>query len=127
MSILLAWLGNSDLRASESSIADDLGPILGAVKAMQFSAVHLLSDHGKQITEAYSRWLRKQIDSSVTSRLIKLTSPTTFEEIYRAADHVVQEIKVAEPSSGRPSISAPALLPWLLSGSCWPKPAIRQL
>ena len=99
MSILLAWLGNSDLRASESSIADDLGPILGAVKAMQFSAVHLLSDHGKQITEAYSRWLRMQIDSSVTPRLIKLTSPTSFEEIYRAADHAVQEIKTAEPAS----------------------------
>jgi transcriptional regulator with PAS, ATPase and Fis domain len=99
MSILLAWLGNSDLRASESSIADDLGPILGALKAMPFSAVHLLSDHGKQITEAYSRWLRKQIDNSVTSRLIKLTSPTSFEEIYRAADHAVQEIKTAEPSS----------------------------
>jgi len=99
MSILLAWLGNSDLRASESSIADDLGPILGALKAMPFSSVHLLSDHGKQITEAYSRWLRKQIDSSVTPRLIKLTSPTSFEEIYRAADHAVQEIKTAEPAS----------------------------
>ena len=99
MSILLAWLGNSDLRASESSIADDLGPILGALKAMPFSSVHLLSDHGKQITEAYARWLRKQMDCSVTPHLIKLTSPTSFEEIYRAADHLAQETNAAEPSS----------------------------
>ena len=103
MSILLAWLGNSDLRASESSITDDMGsdvgPILGALKAIPFSSVHLLSDHSKQITEAYVRWLRKQIEISVTPHLIKLTSPTSFEEIYRAANHVIQEIKAAEPFS----------------------------
>jgi transcriptional regulator with PAS, ATPase and Fis domain len=99
MSILLAWLGNSDLRASESSIADDLGPILGALKAMPFSSAHLLSDHSKQITEAYVRWLRKQMDSSVTTYLFKLTSPTSFEEIFRAAEHAVQETKATEPSS----------------------------
>lgn len=99
MPILLAWLGNSDLRASESPIAGDLGPILGALKAMSFPLVHLLSDHSKQVTDAYVRWLRSQMDSSVTSHLITLTSPTSFEEIYRAADHVVQEAKATETSS----------------------------
>jgi transcriptional regulator with PAS, ATPase and Fis domain len=98
MATLLAWLGNTDLRASESSLVDGLGPILSALKALPFSTVHLLSDHGQQKTNTYSQWLRQQIDILVAPHLVALTSPTSYEEIYVACDLVIQTVK-AEKSS----------------------------
>jgi transcriptional regulator with PAS, ATPase and Fis domain len=99
MSILLAWLGNTDLRASEASGSDGQGPILGAATAFAFEAVHLLSDHDEKRTRAYGKWLGRQVQASVTSHRVKLTSPTSFEEIFRAASNVLDEIKRASPSA----------------------------
>lgn len=95
MSILLAWLGNSDLRASDEDANERLGPILGAVKAMEFSVVHLLSDHDNDKNTSYVNWLRKRFSIDVTVHPIKLTSPTCFEEIFLAADRVVKKIIVS--------------------------------
>lgn len=99
MSILLAWLGNTDLRASESSDSGELGPILGAVKAFTFEAVHLLSDHAAQATRAYARWLGEQTNATVSSHQVKLTSPTSFEEIFRAATAMIDEVRHVSPSA----------------------------
>ena len=99
MSILLAWLGNTDLRTSESTDSDERGPILGAVNALTFEAVHLLSDHSTLKTRAYAQWLGQQTDAPVTPHQITLTSPTSFEEIFRAVSGVVDEIKRASPSA----------------------------
>lgn len=52
MSILLTWLGNVDLRASEAQDLTGEGPILGAISALSFNEVHLLSDHGVSSTDA---------------------------------------------------------------------------
>jgi DNA-binding NtrC family response regulator len=98
MSILLTWLGNTDLRAAEGSGDHGTGPILSAAAALPFVAVHLLSDHGEAETDAYADWLRTQINGSVITHLVKLTSPTSFEEIYRAAIHVVQGVASEPPS-----------------------------
>ena len=99
MTFLFAWLGNADLRASESSDSDEQGPIVGALKAFTFDALHLLSDHGTQKTRAYAQWLGEQSSVPVTSHQAKLTSPTSFEEIFRAAVGVIDQIKRASPSS----------------------------
>ncbi|GHU11767.1 hypothetical protein FACS1894185_5540 [Betaproteobacteria bacterium] len=99
MTILLAWLGNTDLRASESSDSDEQGPILGALKALDFGALHLLSDHSTQKTRAYAKWLTDQVAVSVTPHQTKLTSPTSFEEIFRAAVGLIDEVKCASPST----------------------------
>lgn len=99
MSILLAWLGNTDLRASESPDSGEGGPILGAIKAMGFDVVHLLSDHSASATRAYALWLEGQTDAAASSHQIKLTSPTSFEEIFRAATAVIEEVRQASPSA----------------------------
>ncbi|AGW91770.1 Fis family transcriptional regulator [Ralstonia pickettii DTP0602] len=99
MSILLAWLGNTDLRASESPGSGERGPILGAVKAFAFEAVHLLSDHAAPATRAYVRWLGEQSNVVATAHQVKLTSPTSFEEIFKAAIAVIEEIRNASPSA----------------------------
>lgn len=99
MAILLAWLGNTDLRASGSVESDTEGPILGAMKSISFDELHLLSDHDTQKTHAYTQWLGRQVEVHVVVHQTKLTSPTSFEEIYRAATSVLDEVKRAAPSS----------------------------
>ncbi|MBU5637501.1 sigma 54-interacting transcriptional regulator [Geomonas sp. Red69] len=97
--ILLAWLGNTDLRACETLASDGLGPILGSLQALPFSAVHLLSDHGRQKTTSYSDWVNQRTGLPVVAHLVNLTSPTSFEEIYRAASDILEELKVVSPST----------------------------
>ncbi|MCZ2135741.1 MAG: sigma-54 dependent transcriptional regulator [Burkholderiales bacterium] len=98
MAILLAWLGNADLRASEAQDTLEQGPILGALKAFTFDSLHLLSDHSSQKTRAYAQWVGARSSVPVTTHLVKLTSPTSFEEIFRAAIGVIDEIRRALPS-----------------------------
>jgi len=114
MSILLAWIGNTDLRASEASETDGLGPILGALRALPFSSVHLLSDHSPKQTHAYAKWLGQQTGVAIIPCQIKLTSPTSFEEIYLAANDAIQTVRSALPreeltfhlSPGTPAMAA---------------------
>lgn len=118
MSILLAWLGNTDLRASETQDLVEQGPILGAAKAIPFDSVHLLSDHPAAKSRAYVKWLEGTANTSVTLHPAKLTSPTSHEEIYRAATQVIQSVRGAHPeadltfhlSPGTPAMAAIWLL-----------------
>lgn len=118
MSVLVAWLGNTDLRAAEFPGSGEQGPILGAIKAIAFDAVHLLSDHGSPKTRAYTQWLDKQTGIPIAPHKVKLTSPTSFEEIFHAANEVLGEIRRASPSAsltfhlspGTPAMAAVWLL-----------------
>jgi len=118
MNILLAWLGNTDLRAAESHDTSEIGPILGAVKAMHFDTVHLLSDQPASKSRAYAKWLEAQTNTSVTLHAAQLTSPTSHEEIYRNAIQVVDAVRDTHPgadlvfhlSPGTPAMAAIWLL-----------------
>lgn len=118
MKVLIAWLGNSDLRASKSVVPGDLGPILGAVKAFQFDSVHLLSDHGSETTGSYSDWLVAAGGVSVVGHHANLRSPTDYKDIYLEATKVVSEIRSRFPDStltfhmspGTPAMAAVWLL-----------------
>jgi transcriptional regulator with GAF, ATPase, and Fis domain len=98
MEILLAWLGNTDIRSSESADTGELGPILSALQSRRFEAVHLLSDHSIQRTQAYVKWLVGRSKVSVRTHSVKLTSPTDFAEIFKAVDTLIRAIK-SEPAS----------------------------
>lgn len=118
MAILLVWLGSADLCAAEVNNSDEHGPILGALKAFAFEALHLMSDHSTHKTRAYAKWLGGQSSVPVTSHQVELTSPTSFEEIFRAAVGVIEEVKSASPeddltfhlSPGTPAMAAIWLL-----------------
>ncbi len=131
MAILLAWLGNADLHASESSDSGEQGPILGALKAIAFDALHLLSDHGTQKTRAYTQWLGGQSSVPVTAHQVKLTSPTSFEEIFHAVVGMIDEIKRASPSSAltfhlSPGTPAMAAIWLLLAKTKYPATLIES-
>jgi transcriptional regulator with PAS, ATPase and Fis domain len=84
MRLLLAWIGNTDLRASEMAEAAD-GPIARAVEAREFDRVLVISNYPKEKTKAFAKWLTKQTTSAVQPLYATLSSPTNFGEIYEAA------------------------------------------
>jgi DNA-binding NtrC family response regulator len=98
-SILLAWIGMTDLRVARGELGESLGPIGQAVKARPFSAIHLLSDHDKKSDAIYVKWLASQTIAPAKVHKAKLTSPTEFGEIYEAAVSVISKVQVE--SSGK--------------------------
>lgn len=99
MSILVAWLGNTDLRNAETEHENEFGPILGAVKALPIKEVHLLSDHPQERTRAYATWLHTRGKVEVTEHQTQLSSPTDHKDIYQAATRVLSEIRKQSPDS----------------------------
>ncbi len=99
MSTLVAWVGNADLRAAASEPDAGLGPLLGAVKAMVFDVVHVLSDHPPEKTRAFASWLRDRGQVAVVEHQTKLTSPTDHKDIYREATKVLSEIRKQAPDT----------------------------
>ncbi|MBK9974270.1 MAG: sigma 54-interacting transcriptional regulator [Planctomycetes bacterium] len=92
--VLVAWLGNTDLKAVSDSESVGLGPIAQAVESRPFDRAVLLSDHSELQTGSYCSWLGKRSSKEVECIAEKLKSPTDFEGIYRAAvrglTHVLQ-------------------------------------
>jgi DNA-binding NtrC family response regulator len=81
---LLAWIGNTDLRAGDESKTGD-GPIARAAVAMEFDRIYLLSNYSKDKTRTFVKWLAGQTAAEVQPLFAPLTSPTNFGEIYEAA------------------------------------------
>ncbi|MBX7223783.1 MAG: sigma 54-interacting transcriptional regulator [Blastocatellia bacterium] len=118
--ILLAWIGKTDLDASQGIGNVGLGPIARAVTDRQFKAIHLLSNYPETENRVYEAWLKTKTASPLTTRFINLTSPTNFGEIYEAAVEVIQTVLIAEPkgnlvfhlSPGTPMMAAV----WIIIG-----------
>lgn len=99
--VLVAWIGNTDLRAARGEIAASLGPIGQALKERAFSKVHLLSDHSAGDTKAYTAWLKKSFESEVVIHPAKLSGPTQFGEIYEAALRLLHDLHKSHDESIR--------------------------
>lgn len=85
--ILLSWIGQSDLNASEGN--DELGPVAQAITNRTFDHVVLLCNYPKKACEAYLNWLQKKTSVPVAHHLVKLSSPTNFGEIYQCViEHI---------------------------------------
>ena len=99
MAILLAWLGNTDLRASDAQDSAEQGPILNAADALTFQAVHLLSNHPESKARPYVNWLQRKSGLEVHLHSLPLSSPTNYEDIYRAAVAVIEEVLGSAPKT----------------------------
>jgi transcriptional regulator with PAS, ATPase and Fis domain len=99
MSYLVAWLGNADINAMKLDVDEELGPVLGAIRAFSYQAVHLLSDHPPKTTRAYAGWLQVKGHVRVVEHQAKLASPTDYKDIYRQATKVLSEIRNQSPDS----------------------------
>ena len=99
--VLVAWLGNTDLRASGNELDGELGPIGQAVQAREFDTVHLLTDHAPQQSKAYRTWLNERCGVKAALHAVSLSSPTRFDEIYEAAVAVLDGLRDKANGSAR--------------------------
>jgi len=114
MPTLFAWLGNSDLRASEGASGADFGPILMALETGAYKRLVLLSDYGQQRTQNYVAWLSGKFTGTTDVRYATLRSPTDFEDIYKVANGAVSATISSSPglkvtfhvSPGTPAMAA---------------------
>lgn len=97
--LLLAWIGKTDLDASNGIQKVGVGPIGRAVAERHFAAIHLLSNYSDGDNQSYENWLKTQTTSPITTTPIKLTTPTDFGEIYEAAVGVIQAVLKQSPQA----------------------------
>jgi DNA-binding NtrC family response regulator len=88
--ILLAWIGNADLRAPTESEQVGVGPIAQALEARVFDDAFLLSDYGEKAVIPYSKWLKGRSGARIEILAEKLSGPTQFGEIHEAAVRAIQ-------------------------------------
>jgi transcriptional regulator with PAS, ATPase and Fis domain len=99
MGILFAWLGNTDLRASDGDPLACNGPIRSALDARGFDRLELLSNYGPEKTRRYCDWLTEDYRGEITSHLVTLRGPTCFEDIYREANRLVSQARNNDPTA----------------------------
>ena len=83
-SVLLAWVGMTDLKAADADAAGDLGPIGQAVTARAFDHVVLLNNQPEKAVAPFVAWLQKKTKAGVIVRFFELSSPTHHGDVYRA-------------------------------------------
>ena len=83
--LLISWIGATDLRAAENEVAEGQGPVAQALAAGTYDEAWLLFNYAEARVAPYLRWLKKRTRTALHARHVKLTSPTNFAEIHRAA------------------------------------------
>jgi DNA-binding NtrC family response regulator len=83
--VLVAWIGNADLRAVHDGEEVGAGPIAQALDWRPFDEALLLSDHDQRKVPPYVKWLQHRTKARVEVVHEKLSGPTHFGEIHEAA------------------------------------------
>ncbi|MEK6672147.1 MAG: sigma-54 factor interaction domain-containing protein, partial [Nitrospirota bacterium] len=91
--VLFAWIGKTDLRASQGELGDGLGPIGQAVSKRTFSHVGLISNYKKEEEKHFIDWFKGKTPATILKYHVELTSPTDFKEIYEAATSTIKDVK----------------------------------
>ncbi len=90
--ILISWVGATDLRAPKESETTGVGPIAQALEARQFDEAVLICDYPQKKTALYIGWLKKRCASKIHINYVTLSSPTHFGQIYEAATGVIDKL-----------------------------------
>ena len=89
--ILFAWIGRTDLKASQGALESGLGPIGQAARARRFTHVVLISNYNKEEENRFVTWLKGITSAEIFKYHMELSSPTDFKEIYEAAIKVISD------------------------------------
>lgn len=84
-SVLLSWIGTTDLRAAKGDPKAGTGPVAQAIESRGFDHAVLLDDHPTAESDGYLAWLQKRTAARIELRRVRLSSPTHYGEIYREA------------------------------------------
>jgi len=90
-SILVSWLGRTDLRAVSESSQIGVGPVAQALATGRFERLELLCDCSAEEAESYLAWLGPQTETRIIPHPVVLPSPTDFNAIYRHARTVAAQ------------------------------------
>lgn len=113
--VLVAWIGNTDLRAVTEGDKIGLGPIGQAISARKFDNAYLLSNYDDRLAKPYVKWLRERTKTRIELLQERLSGPTHFGEIHEAAVRAVQRALGENPreveltfhlSPGTPAMAA---------------------
>ena len=88
--ILICWIGNTDLQASEGQDVG-AGPIAQALDMREFDEVFFISDYKDTRVKPYIDWIEKRTPTPHQLFYRQLSSPTHFGKIYEAAASICQE------------------------------------
>jgi hypothetical protein len=105
--ILVSWLGRTDLRAVAESDQVGLGPVAQALQTGRFSRLELVCDYAPDEAAPYLAWLKDQSETPVTPHYVTLESPTDFGAIYRHAREVRSRTRAPGAGPGRGSRRRP--------------------
>lgn len=89
--VLLAWIGHTDLKAGKGDASVGAGPIAQALEERSFDHIVLLNTEPKADAATFERWLEKKTSAAIVVRHERLTSPTHYPDIYRAAAAAASE------------------------------------
>ena len=90
-SLLISWIGLTDLQAPEEKPLVGKGPIAQALNTRSYAAAVLISDYPNKAVMPFLNWLSRQTKALVSVCHEPLSGPTNFGEIYEAAVRVVTE------------------------------------
>ncbi|MDN7125665.1 sigma-54-dependent Fis family transcriptional regulator [Pseudidiomarina sp. 1APP75-32.1] len=90
--VLLSWIGGNDLSKVESGASTLLngGAIASTLANCEFDEVELLYNYPQENVDPYLTWLSALTKSKVSARYVEMTSPTNFDEIYKAAHALIR-------------------------------------
>ncbi len=88
--ILICWIGNTDLQASEGQDVG-AGPIAQALDMREFDEVFFITDYKEARVKPYIDWLQERTPTPHQLFHRHLSSPTHFGKIYEAAASICQE------------------------------------
>ena len=88
--ILICWIGNTDLQASEG-VDVGVGPIAQALDKREFDEVFFITDYEATRVKLYLNWIQARTPTPYKLFYRQLSSPTHFGEIYEIAASICQE------------------------------------
>ena len=88
--ILICWIGNTDLQASEGQDVG-AGPIAQALDTREFDEVFFITDYEETRVKPYVNWIQERTPTPHQLFYRQLSSPTHFGEIYEIAASICQE------------------------------------
>ena len=93
MKILVAWIGNADLKGPTAPDPSDAGPIAQAVAARQFDRLVLLCNQDPKRVETFVAWLKTHTAAAIQLEPATLSSPTNIGEIHPAVVAVLERVR----------------------------------
>ncbi|MBK8762408.1 MAG: sigma 54-interacting transcriptional regulator [Sulfuritalea sp.] len=90
--LLVTWIGRTDLRAASGDSEAGPGPIAQAIQSGRYQAVHLISDFTAGETKAFTKWIATQAGMEVCLHTVKLSSPIDFGQIYERVVEILDAI-----------------------------------